>query len=248
MEPDGRDPALYAKSAAIYDAEYGFKDYAHETSLLQQWIERHKRCLDTSLLDVACGTGAHLAFLQADYQVEGLDLDRAMLEEAKSRLPRITFHHGDMQEFNLGRGYGVVTCLFSAIGYVRTEPAMRRAVANMARHLVPGGVLLVEPWFTPETFHPGTLHALFVDQPELKISRMNLSHVEAGVSILDFYYMVGTPEGVRTFNERHELGLFTSEQYRQAFVDAGLETDLDRDGLTGRGLWIGVRPEPDRVP
>ncbi len=246
MKPDPSDPGTYAKSAAIYDAEYSFKDYAHEASLLQQLIQKHKRSPEATLLDVACGTGGHLAFLQADYQAEGLDLDQAMLAVAQSRLPQLRFHQGDMTSFDLGRTFGVVTCLFSAIGYVRTEPAMRQSVANMARHLVPGGVLLLEPWFTPETFHPGPVYALFVDQPDLKIARMNLSHVEGGISVLDFHYMVGTSEGIRTFGERHELGLFTPEQYRSALESAGLETHHDHEGLTGRGLWIGVRPETGR--
>jgi len=247
VEPEPHDPATYAKSAAIYDAEYGFKDYAHEASLLHRLIQRHKRSPGTTLLDVACGTGGHLAFLQADYQAEGLDLDQAMLEVAQSRLPQIRFHHGDMTHFDLGRPFDVVTCLFSAIGYVRSEAAMSQAVANMARHLSPGGVLLVEPWFTPETFHPGSLHALFVDQPDLKIARMNLSHVEDSLSVLDFHYMVGTPDGIRTFTERHELGLLTPEQVRRAFEAAGLDTYHDRDGLTGRGLWIGVRADTARA-
>ncbi len=242
METDSRDPATYAKSAAIYDAEYSFKDYAHEAGLLHLLIQRHQRSSGSTLLDVACGTGGHLAFLRADYQVEGLDLDRAMLEIARQRLPQIPFHHGDMTAFDLGRRFDVVTCLFSAIGYVRDETAMRLAIANMARHLLPGGVLLVEPWFTPEAFHPGTVHALFVDRPDLKISRMNLSRIEDGVSVLDFHYMVGTPDGIRTFSERHDLRLFTHQQYRSAFEAAGLETTHDQDGLIGRGLWIGRRP------
>jgi hypothetical protein len=62
------------------------------------------------------------------------------------------------------------------------------------------------------------------------------------VSILDFHYLVGTPEGVEQFTERHELGLFTRDEYREAAIAAGLEPTFDRSGLTGRGLLIGVRP------
>ena len=56
----------------------------------------------------------------------------------------------------------------------------------------------------------GTVHALYVDQPTRKIARINVSAVHERVSILDFHYLVGTPEGVEQFTERHELGLFTS--------------------------------------
>ncbi|MDQ6672729.1 MAG: hypothetical protein M3069_18635 [Chloroflexota bacterium] len=65
------------------------------------------------------------------------------------------------------------------------------------------------------------------------------------VSLLDFHYVVGMPEGVEHFTERHELGLFTQDEYCQAAVAAGLETTFDQHGLIGRGLVIGVRPLAD---
>ena len=51
---------------------------------------------------------------------------------------------------------------------------------------------------------------------------------------------VGTPEGIRCFTERHELGLFSHEEYEAAFESAGLETSFDPEGLMGRGLFVGI--------
>jgi len=75
----------------------------------------------------------------------------------------------------------------------------------------------MEPWFTPEQWKPGRVSAIFVDQPELKISRMNISEVEDNLSFFIFHYTVGTPQGIEYFTERHELGLFTHEEYLEAF-------------------------------
>jgi hypothetical protein len=63
------------------------------------------------------------------------------------------------------------------------------------------------------------------------------------VSILDFRYLIGTPEGVDSLTERHELGLFTHDEYVDAFENAGLKVTHDAQGLTGRGLYIGKRPQ-----
>jgi hypothetical protein len=66
--------------------------------------------------------------------------------------------------------------------------------------------------------------------------------VEGNVAILDFHYLVATAEGIEHFTERHELGLFTEEEYLAAFAQAGLEARHDREWLGGRGMYIGVRP------
>jgi hypothetical protein len=117
----------------------------------------------------------------------------------------------------------------------------------MARHLTPGGVLVLEPWFAPQQWQAGTPYATFVDRPDLKLVRMNVSERVGNVSVLRFHFLVATPAGVEYFTEVHELGLFTHTQYLEALVVAGLrpgsyERGLTGRGLTGRGLYIGVKP------
>jgi hypothetical protein len=67
-----------------------------------------------------------------------------------------------------------------------------------------------------------------------------MNEVEGTLSTLDFHYLVGTPEGVESFTERHELGLFTRRQYLRAFEAAGLRAEHDPQGLCGRGLYVAV--------
>ena len=165
-----------------------------------------------------------------------------MLAIARQRHPDIAFYQADMVDFELDRHFDVVTCLFSSIGYVRTVPRLHQALQTMGRLVQPGGLLIVEPWITPDAWKVGHVAALFVDQPDLKIARMNVSAVEDNVSILDFNYLVATPAGVEYFTERHALGLFTHEEYRSAFDARGLAVTWLDDGLMGRGLYIGSKP------
>ena len=165
-----------------------------------------------------------------------------MLELARQKQADIPLHHWNMINFDLGHPFDAITCLFSSIGYVKTISRLNQAVGNMARHLKPGGVLLVEPWFTPENWNTGTVHALFVDKPDLKIARMNISKRKGRLSFFTLHYLVATPEGIEHFTELHELGLFTEDEYLEAFRAAGLEVIHDHEGLDGRGLYIGLNP------
>jgi SAM-dependent methyltransferase len=230
---------VFRQSARIYDAVYSWKDYADESARVHELVQARKPGAAT-LLDVACGTGAHLAELRLWYRCEGLDLDPELLAVARERLPDVPLHEGDMRDFDLGRRFDAVTCLFSSIGYLMTVEALETAVAAMARHLEPGGVLVVEPWLSPEAVTTPHVGAVFVDEPELKIARVNNIEVDGRRSSFDFHYLVGTPQGVEHFVERHELALFTREEHLAAFRAAGLQVEHDEEGLMGRGLYIGV--------
>lgn len=237
---------MFSKTAQYYDIIYSQKDYPDEVTKLLDFIVEHRPSTGGRLLDVACGTGHHLQYLKEHFDVEGLDLDPELLDIARRRNPGVTFYHGDMIDFDLGHSFEVITCLFSSIGYVKTQEKLNKAIHTMAQHLDPGGILLIEPWFTPDAWSPGTLHAQVIDEPELKIVRMNLSLSEGRISYFDFHYLIGTLDGIEHFTERHELGLFEKGEMQAAFTKAGLSVSYDEDGLTGRGLYIGKKPtRPD---
>lgn len=233
---------MFDKSAVLYDSIYSFKDYDGETAELRRLIAERAPGA-RSLLDVACGTGKHLEGLGQHFEVSGLDLDSDLLAIAGNRNPGVPLHVGDMVDFDLGRRFGAVTCLFSAIGYARDESRLRRAVQSMARHLTPGGVLLIEPWIFPEDFEDGFVDSLIVEHEDSKVVRVGFSERRGTLSRLEMHYLV-RPEGgdVSHFVEEHELGLFSDEQYRAAIAAAGLELDsFDPQGLIGRGLYIALR-------
>jgi len=235
---------MFSKSARYYDEIYTSidKDYAVEADKAHAFIQQHKQTEGTSLLDVACGTGHHAGLLSKYYQVEGLDLEAQMLAIAKKKHPEIRFHQGDMLDFDLKRQFDAITCLFSSIGYVKTKPRLRKAVRNMSRHLLPGGVLLVEPWFAPDQWPVGRTFMAQVDKPDVKIVRMSYSRRRGSVSSIEFQYLIGTSKGIDHSVEIHELGLFTHEEYLAAFQAAGFNTTHDPEGLDSRGLYIGFKP------
>jgi SAM-dependent methyltransferase len=233
---------VFDRSAHLYDAIYtSMKDYRREGERLHALIQ--ERVPDAAtLLDVACGTGLHLEQLATHYEVAGVDLDPSMLEIARQRLPGVPLTQASMEEFELGMDFDAVTCLFSSVGYLVSAQLLQDGIANMAKHVRPGGVLILEPWITPEQWNPRPPEAVFVDHPGLKIARMSRIARRESISTVVFHYLVATADGIDYFTEQHETRLHSDAEYRSAMESPGLTVEFDPEGLMGRGLYIGHRP------
>ena len=96
----------------------------------------------TSVLDAGCGTGRVAIEMAArGYDVTGVDLDPGMLDTARTKAPDVDWHLADLLDVDLGRRFDLIALpgnvmIFLAPG---TEAAV---VANLQRHLRPGGLLV----------------------------------------------------------------------------------------------------------
>jgi SAM-dependent methyltransferase len=148
-----------------------------------------------------------------------------------------------MADFDLGQQFDAVVCLFSSIGYVCTYDRLVATAESFARHLRPGGVVVVEPWITPEAWEDETrAYITVVDEEDIQAVRIMLRHRDGRINNLDLQYLVSTDGKIEHLAEQHQLGLFSFDEYLQAFKEAGFAVELDREGLIGRGLIIGQLP------
>lgn len=232
---------MYNLMADIYDLFYHFKDYKKESDFLIKLIHDHKPD-SHSLLEIACGTGRFLEFLQDEYQVTGVDLSEPMLKVAKQRLNTVPLLQGNMVDFNLEKQFDVVCCLFRSIAYCKTLENLNDTLANMAQHTAPGGMVIIEPYYSPETLWEGHVDLNQLNEGETKLACMYVTEKIGTLAILNLHCLVGTKEGVKHFSEISELGLFTTEQYMNAFQSAGLDSYYDENGPSGIGLFYGFKP------
>ena len=243
----------YEQTASVYDAIYTqMKDYPAETArVLELWGQYAASASRTSILDVACGTGLHLATLKefgfAD--LVGVDLSEAQLAVARTRLDgSVQLEVADMTDFWLGRQFDLVTCLFSAIGHVSSLRKLRRAITAMAAHLNLGGVLMIEPWLFPENFTPNHVGINVVDTPGLKVLRMSTSVRRGNLIHLELQHIVGRPgESMEVFSETHRLMMFTHEEFETVFRELGLAVHYDENGLMGRGLYVAIKQSNKQI-
>ncbi len=231
---------MFSASAQYYDLIYsGIKDYVAESRRIAELIRREYPSART-ILDVACGTAEHARLLVQEhgFEVDGMDIDPVFVEIAHGKLAGGAIYQGDMIAFDLRKQYDVVTCLFSAIGYARTLDNVQRALTCFHQHLRPGGLIIVEPWFTPETFHPGRVTVNTAEGPGVTVCRMAHSSADGAMCLLYFEYLIGQASGIERASEVHEVGLFTTDEMRACFQSAGLQVDYDPEGISGRGLYV----------
>lgn len=237
-------PLMFHRLAGYYDLLVGDKDYRAECRRLETLARRFGRSGGRSWLDVACGTGRHLEFLRHEYEVTGIDRSPQMLRVARRRLPGIRLLRRDMRTFHLDESFDVVSCLFSAIGHLQTDREVGAAFANFARHLKPGGVVIVEPWIDPAIFRSGHVHLVSKRDGPVLVARMSHSTRRGAHSLVHYHYLIGRlGRGVRHFEGTDVGWMVPPRRLVDLLRRAGLRARFVRNGLTpGRGLLIGQKP------
>ena len=236
------DHGPYDRSAEVYDVFYeSMLDYPTLATAAHGMIQSRLPGAK-SLLEVGCGTGLYLAEMSRWYEVAGLDASAEMLRIAAGRVPDVPLHRGDMAAFDLDQTFDAVICMFSSIGYVVTLERFQAAIQCFADHLVPGGVLILEPWLRPEVWQEGRVDAKAVTGDDIAVSRSTSSIREGRKVTMRMAFAVSRPGGdVETYTEEHPTALFTHEEHESALRSAGIEFDYDPEGLLGRGRYVGVK-------
>jgi SAM-dependent methyltransferase len=233
-------PTDYTQSAEYYDLWHaGDKDYAAEAAVLADLI-RERNPGASRLLDVGCGTGRHAQELTAlGFIVDGIDLEPAFIAAAGDRNPFGRFVVADMTSFDLAARYDAILCLFSTIGYARTDAGLEKTLGRIAAHLAPAGIVIIDPWFEPGELVDRHIDASCRVTDGAAACRVTRTFIDGARSRLEFDYLVARPGRVEHRSETHMLGLFTEDAITRAFRAAGLVVERRRGVLRRRGLYAG---------
>src|SRR6266567_590223 len=63
------------------------------------------------------------------------------------------------------------------------------------------------------SFKKGLVGFNYVDKPNLKIARINISRVRGPVSAFEYHFLIGTPSKVQYIIDKESMGLWTHEEY-----------------------------------
>jgi ubiquinone/menaquinone biosynthesis C-methylase UbiE len=226
---------IYAK---YYDQIYlKRKDYKKEAEVIKGVIKQLEERRSKNLLDVGCGTGEHLKHLSSKFKCTGMDVNKSMINIAKEKVPNAKFKIADMVKFSLKEKFDVITCLFSAIGYVETFNNMVKTLENFHKHLSEKGLVIVEPWIFRKDFKEGYVALDTYEDEKVKFARMATSKILRRKWIIFMHYLIAEKGKIKYFKELHKMLAVEYEDYIKAFDLAGFKNVR----LLKENLWDGSR-------
>lgn len=134
-----RTQEIYERNAARFDAER--PKGLHERIWIDRFLDRVTA--GGTILDLGCGAGDPIANYMAGrgYRVTGVDASRAMLDLARARDPDGDWRLADMRGLDLReRFHGIIG--WNSFFHL-TRPEQRAVLPRLARHLLPGGALML---------------------------------------------------------------------------------------------------------
>jgi SAM-dependent methyltransferase len=134
--------------ARLYDAFPFSDDVPLYTKLAEAATREGGR-----VLEVACGSGRVLvALARAGYRITGVDISPHMLALAREKLAaagpdvaeRARLVQADMRSFELGEQFDMAFIAVKSFSYLVSRKDQQRALANIATHLRPGGLFVLD--------------------------------------------------------------------------------------------------------
>lgn len=223
-------------------------DYAEEAAYAAQLL-RSASIPVHEVLELGSGGGHNAVHLREHFAMTLSDLSAEMLDMSRRLNPDCAHHVGDMRTLRLGRAFDAVF-LHDAVSYMATEDDLRQAIATAYAHCRPGGVAVLLPDETAQTYEPGSDHG-GVDGPDgrgVRFLEWSWDPDPADSQTLTEYaFLLREADGsVRTAHETHRTGLFAREVWLKLLTEAGFAPQLvieqTTEDRTSRDCFVAHRP------
>ncbi len=154
-------PYSERRDLPVFDVDEGYSGWAdsyddpgNDTIAMEEPVVREllEDLPPGPILDAACGTGRHTAYLsEAGREVVGIDSSEAMLERAQAKLPDLDLRRGELTALPFADGTFASAVCALALSHL---PEIGPAISELGRVLQPAGRLVIS---NPQPFATGVL-------------------------------------------------------------------------------------------
>ncbi len=227
-------PLLYTDLAEWFHLLTRPEDYAEEAGMYARAIR------DTvpgarEVLELGSGGGNNAWHLKRHFQMTLSDLSPQMIRVSRRLNPDLEHIEGDMRNLRIGRTFDAVF-VHDAVMYLTGEDDLLAMLATANAHLAPGGLVLIQPDCTKETFRESAVSGghdggdVTPPQPGRALRYLSWTYdPDPGDTtfISDFAYLLreGT-HSVRGLTDRHINGLFPRATWVALMEHAGFDVTV----------------------
>jgi len=223
-------------NSPYYHLLYRDRDHKEASAFIDEIISFTKLEANSSVLDVACGSGRHaLHFSKNGFKTMGIDLASNSIKEAKkSESDYLKFQVEDMRDFTLDKTFHLITNLFTSFGYFIDINDNLKALQTIVKHLAKDGLFILDFMNTSKVI------SNLVDSSEKTIDDTTFylkRRVEDGIIIKDINFKNSEgeeflfSEKVQAifYNDFNELFYKTGLDIVRCFGDYSLTTEYQND-------------------
>jgi SAM-dependent methyltransferase len=240
----------YNKIARYYDLiQQGLVDYGAEARIMHDIFRHHDV---HTVLDMACGTGAHLLELaKLGYQCFGIDLSPEMIEVAREKAQAqklsIEFRQGDMLTCYFDQTFDVVLNLYAPAPV--SDENFRTGLANARRAVRDGGLFYInllnaefEGAEQARNAFPAFYLDVVVNESDVRLVRFNQVAFSGDLQNWTAIYLIDEGNGVYMVVGTEQLRLHHLEPVKEELTQAGFElrsvTYADIQGIKDCDMFI----------
>jgi SAM-dependent methyltransferase len=218
-----RRERLYGDLAPWWPLVSAPADYREEAGIFLGVLERALGHAPRTILELGSGGGNNASHMKRRARMTLVDASPGMLRVSRRLNPDCTHRRGDMRTVRLGRLFDAVF-VHDAASYLRTEAGVRATARTAAAHLRPGGVALLVPDRTAESFREEcSLGGHDEGRRGLRYLAWTRDRDPGdGRYQTDYAFLLRDGRGrIRTVTETHRLGLFPRALWLGALRGAG---------------------------
>ncbi|MEM1353280.1 MAG: class I SAM-dependent methyltransferase [Planctomycetota bacterium] len=257
-------PRLYTDLARLWPHLSPPDHYAAEANavadLIDQALGPPPADQRWSVLELGAGGGHTLHHFADRFDCVAADLSPPMLDHCKALNPAVPTVLGDMRDLRLDQRFDAVL-IHDAVDYMLTQPDAAAACDTAAAHLRPGGLAIIAPTYTTQTFVNGdvaddgtTIPGIAGDEELTYFTFVHDPDPADTQFEMILLYLLRDPQTrqVQVIEDRHTCGLFSVEQWCAMMQAAGLDTeplltapaqDADQNDLSGWStVFLGAKP------
>jgi trans-aconitate methyltransferase len=201
------------------------------------------------VLELGSGGGHNAFHLKRSFAMTLVDLSEEMLDVSRALNPECDHTQGDMRTVRLGREFDAVF-IHDAIEYMTTEADLRRAMETAFVHCRPGGVAVLVPDSTTETFEAMTDHGGRDGADGSGVRYLDWvwdPDPHDTWTVVEYAFVLREADGsVDVVHETHRCGLFGRDVWLRLLAETGFRadavTEVTIEDRTPREFFVAHRP------